>query len=61
MLLGPYDVITLVDGDEDIIWHMLRFFLFCFVYVFSLFLEVSHGTAALTHFSLTYRSNTIDS
>ena len=25
-----------------------------FTYVFSLFLEVSHGTAALTHFSLTH-------
>ena len=25
-----------------------------FTYVFSLFLELSHGTAALTHFSLTH-------
>ena len=20
-LLGPYDIITLADGDEDIVWH----------------------------------------
>ena len=34
---------------------VLQFFLFCFVYLcLSLFLEVSHGAAALTHFSLTH-------
>ena len=30
-----------------------------FTYVFSLFLEVSHGTAALTHFSLIYITATL--
>ena len=30
-----------------------------FTYVFSLFLEVSHGTAALTHFSLTHIAATL--
>ena len=30
-----------------------------FTYVFSLFLEVSHGTAALTHFSLTHSTATM--
>ena len=29
-----------------------------FTYVFSLFLEVSHGAAALTHFSLTHHCHT---
>ena len=30
-----------------------------FTYVFSLFLEVSHGAAALTHFSLTHIAATL--
>ena len=30
-----------------------------FIYDFSLFLEVSHGTAALTHFSLTHIATTL--
>ena len=30
-----------------------------FTYVFSLFLEVSHGAAALTHFSLTHITATL--
>ena len=30
-----------------------------FTHVFSLFLEVSHGTAALTHFSLTHIAATL--
>ena len=30
-----------------------------FTYVFLLFLEVSHGTAALTHFSLTHIAATL--
>ena len=30
-----------------------------FTYVFSLFLEVSHGAAALTHFSLTHIATTL--
>ena len=30
-----------------------------FTYVFSLILEVSHGTAALTHFSLTHITTTL--
>ena len=44
----------------DASFPLLRFFLFCFVtYVFSLFLEVSHGAAALTHFSLTHIAATL--
>ena len=39
---------------------VLQFFLFAlFTYVFSLFLEVSHGAAALTHFSLTHITATL--
>ena len=43
-----------------LICHMLQFSYFVlFTYVFSLFLEVSHGTAALTHFSLTHIAATL--
>ena len=39
---------------------VLWFFLFWFfTYFFSLFLEASHGTAALTHFSLTHITATL--
>ena len=39
---------------------LLRFFLFCFVYLcLFIILEVSHGAAALTHFSLTHIAATL--
>ena len=45
---------------ELLICHMLQFSYFVlFTYVFSLFLEVSHGAAALTHFSLTHITATL--
>ena len=46
---------TLVKGSRcyDFSYFVL------FTYVFLLFLEVSHGTAALTHFSLTHIAATL--
>ena len=44
------------------IWTCFCYNFSCFVlftYVFSLFLEVSHGAAALTHFSLTHIAATL--
>ena len=45
------------DHDEQASMIFLVFVLF--TYVFSLFLEVSHGAAALTHFSLTHIAATL--
>ena len=47
-------------SSNDIHHHCYNFSYFAlFTYVFSLFLEVSHGTAALTHFSLTHIAATL--
>ena len=46
--LGPY-----ITDCYDFSYFVL------FTYVFSLFLEVSHGTATLTHFSLTHIAATL--
>ena len=45
------------DGLDRTCYDFSYFALF--IYVFSLFLEVSHGAAALTHFSLTYIAATL--
>ena len=38
---------------------VLQFFLFCFVYLCLFIILVSHGTATLTHFSLTHITATL--
>ena len=53
---------TLAHWAEMLDDHVLQFFglyFALFTYVFSLFLEVSHGAAALTHFSLTHIAATL--
>ena len=49
-------------GKESLLLEIGCYDFSCFVlftYVFSLFLEVSHGAAALTHFSLTHITATL--
>ena len=52
---------TLITGEVLVSYYTCYDFSYfvLFTYVFSLFLEVSHGTAALTHFSLTHISATL--
>ena len=55
--LSKEELITTLDNDVELCYNFSYFVLF--TYVFSLFLEVSHGTAALTHFSLTHIAATL--
>ena len=57
-VISPSVVVS--SGDEALDWGCYNFSYFAlFTYVFSLFLEVSHGTAALTYFSLTHIAATL--
>ena len=49
-----------ITAEFERIGKVLRFFLFCFVYLcLFIILEVRHGAAALTHFSLTHIAATL--